>query len=103
TTAYGYHFGNGESVVGHLPGYNDFPNQSLKWETSRNFNIGLDFGLLGDRFSGTLEYYITRTSDLLIQKSVPSVTGYQRVWDNLGLTENKGFEGLLSAHLLSSR
>lgn len=96
-----YYFGNGESVVGFLPGAEDFPNPDLRWETANTFNVGLDFGLFTGRVSGSLEYYITRTRNLLVEKAVPSVTGFQRVWDNLGQTENKGFEGLISAQILS--
>lgn len=100
TQSYGYHFGNNQSIVGFLPGVNDFPNEGLRWESSATYNLGLDFGLFQSRISGTLEYYVTRTSDLLVQKAVPSATGFQRVWDNLGRTENRGIEAAVTAFLV---
>ena len=100
TQSYGYYFGNNESIVGFLPGVNDFPNEGLRWESSATYNLGLDFGLFQNIISGTVEYYVTRTSDLLVQKAVPSVTGFQRVWDNLGRTENRGIEAAVTAFLI---
>jgi TonB-linked SusC/RagA family outer membrane protein len=100
TQTYGYHFGNGASIVGFLPGVNDFPNTGLRWESSGTYNLGIDFGLFQSRISGTLEYYVTRTNDLLVQKAIPSATGFQRVWDNLGRTENRGIEAMVTGFLI---
>ncbi|MFD2034639.1 SusC/RagA family TonB-linked outer membrane protein [Belliella marina] len=102
TNSYGYHFGNGESIVGFLPGIDDFPNEGLRWESSATYNLGLDFGLFQSRVSGALEYYVIRTSDLLVRKAVPSATGYQRVWDNLGRTENRGVEATITTFLVDN-
>ena len=55
-------------------------------------NIGIDFGFFNNRISGSLDIYQQKTSDLLMQKKVPSSTGYSLAWDNVGKTENKGVE-----------
>ncbi len=103
TEALGYTFGNGETMIGYLPDAQNFPNYELRWETSTTFNTGIDFGFLKERIQGTFEYYVTRTSDLLVDKQIPSATGYTRMMTNLGKTENRGIEANLSAFILSNR
>ena len=72
------------------------PNLDLGWEKTASLNVGLDFSVLNNRISGSLEYYIANTSDLLLAKSIPSVTGYTSITTNVGKTRNKGFELSLS-------
>ncbi|MCC9135610.1 SusC/RagA family TonB-linked outer membrane protein [Pontibacter silvestris] len=67
-------------------------NADLNWETTTSGNIGLDFGFLGNRISGTLEVYNAKTEDLLLQRNIPNVTGYSSVWYNLGKVKNRGVE-----------
>ena len=66
-------------------------NPDLRWETTYTRNAGLDFGLFGNRLSGTVEFYFNTTEDLLINFPV-SGTGYNTQYRNMGETENKGFE-----------
>lgn len=73
------------------------PNPGLGWEKTASTNIGLDFGVLNNRISGSLEYYIAKTSDLLLNRSIPYQTGYTQILSNVGKTENKGLEITLSA------
>ncbi len=101
TDPYAYTFGGGETMVGYLPGITDFPNYGLRWETSSTLNGGLDFGFLRGRIYGTLEVYNTITTDLLVRKSIPSAYGYTEITANLGKTQNRGFEGILNAVLVS--
>lgn len=72
-------------------------NPNLKWEKTAMFNIGLDFGVLNNRLSGTLEWYNKKTSDLLYTYNVP-VPPYQfnKLIANVGDMENKGIEVLLN-------
>jgi TonB-linked SusC/RagA family outer membrane protein len=67
-------------------------NKNLTWETTTGLNIGTDFSFLQSRISGTIELYKTRTDDLLLRRSIPNITGYSSVWDNLGKLSNKGIE-----------
>jgi len=67
-------------------------NLDLGWEISRTINGGLDFGFLNNKVSGYVEFYQTRTSDLLMKRAIPTFTGFTEIWQNIGKTENKGLE-----------
>jgi TonB-dependent starch-binding outer membrane protein SusC len=102
TSSYSYVFDNGQqSIVGYLPGPNDFPNENLRWETTTTLNLGLDYSIFKGRFDGTLDYYKTNTTDLLVNRRIASASGFERVFDNLGETLNKGFEAALNANLFT--
>ena len=72
------------------------PNLDLGWEKTASTNIGVDFGFLNNRISGSVEYYVAKTSDLLLAKSLPLMTGYTSITTNIGKTQNKGLEITLS-------
>lgn len=67
-------------------------NNNLKWETSATTNLGLDFGILHNRVSGALEWYHTKTSDILLQRTLPRSTGVGSVYQNIAETQNRGVE-----------
>ncbi|QEC51460.1 TonB-linked SusC/RagA family outer membrane protein [Anseongella ginsenosidimutans] len=71
-------------------------NPNLQWERTTAFNIGLDFSLF-NKVDGTLELYEMSTTDLLVQRSLPDILGFNFVWDNLGEVKNKGIELSLSS------
>lgn len=73
------------------------PNKDLSWEKTSQVNYGLDFGFLNNRIGGSIEYYVAETSDLLMSRSIPAITGYSEVQWNIGKTQNKGFEISLSS------
>ena len=81
---------NSLSTIGLIA--NVLGNNNLVWESTYGTNIGLDFTILKNKISGTIETYSTRTKDLLLFRSIPAVTGYTKVWDNLGKVANKGIE-----------
>ncbi|MEL7342761.1 MAG: TonB-dependent receptor, partial [Bacteroidota bacterium] len=68
------------------------PNPDLKWETTTQYDIGLDFGLFDDRITGEIDYYSKNTTDLLLNVNVPSTTGFLSQLRNVGNLENRGFE-----------
>lgn len=72
-------------------------NEDLKWETSRQFNVGIDLGMFDNRLQIVMDYYNKTTTDLLFQKQVPYTTGYSTTWTNLGKIRNKGFELTVSS------
>ncbi|MDR0572989.1 MAG: TonB-dependent receptor [Tannerella sp.] len=72
------------------------PNRLLGWEKTASTNIGVDFGVLKNRITGSFEYYISNTSDLLLNRSIPMMTGYTSILSNIGKTQNKGVEVTLS-------
>ena len=64
----------------------------LKWETTEQFDIGLDLGFFDNRLLFTADYYIKNTKDLLNTVSLPSSTGFTSTIRNVGEVQNKGFE-----------
>ncbi len=79
------------------------PNPNLKWEKTKQINIGLDFGLLEDRISGQVDYYHKTTDDLLLQVNIPSTSGFTTQLQNVGSMENKGWEAMLTSYNLSGQ
>ncbi len=84
-----YQFGNGFTTTIRPEGY----DVNLKWEQTTTYNIGLDFGLLKDRITGTAEVYYRPTKDLLNTIDVPAGTNLtNRITTNVGTLVNKGVE-----------
>ncbi|MEQ9440874.1 MAG: TonB-dependent receptor [Cyclobacteriaceae bacterium] len=94
-----YAFGN-EGAFGY--GQNLIANPDLGWEISKTTNVGLDFGLLEDRITGTFEYYNTNTEDLLLRRFIPITSGYSSILQNVGATRNQGWEFSLSSNVINS-
>lgn len=77
---------------------NRMSNAGLKWEQTTSYNLGLDFAVLNNRLSGYIDAYIKSTSDLLVLRSLPDITGFSEVMDNLGEVQNKGIEFSLNSN-----
>ncbi|GGA83960.1 SusC/RagA family TonB-linked outer membrane protein [Flavobacterium palustre] len=71
---------------------NQLGNVELGWERTAQYNYGIDFGLFNNRISGSLEYYTSKTDDLLFNRNIPSVTGYGTTLQNIGKTKGNGVE-----------
>ena len=82
---------------------NTMSNPNLKWERTVANNFGLDFGLLNNRISGSIEFYKAVTKDLLVSRSLPDIIGFNSILDNLGEVENKGFELTLSTRNINTQ
>ena len=82
---------NGDSTQS---GYasNQVPNPELKWEANKTFNFGLDFGFFNQRLTISPEFYINRSSNLLLSAKLPDSSGYSSMVINAGETENKGID-----------
>ena len=78
------------------------PNPNLGWEFSKTWNYGLDFSILKNRLSGTVEYYVTNTSDILLSLNLPSTSGVGSYTGNIGATQNKGWEVSLNGLILDN-
>jgi len=72
-------------------------NPSLRWERTTAYNLGADFSVLQGRLRGNIEAYIMQTTDLLIPRKLPDITGYDQVFSNLGQVDNRGFEIALNS------
>ncbi len=67
-------------------------NANLGWETTASFNSGIDFGILKNRITGSIDVYTAKTSDVLVKRQLPPSSGYASVWANMGEVDNKGVE-----------
>lgn len=67
-------------------------NPDLRWERTTSWNFGIDFGFFDNRISGSIEYYIMPTTDLVMNQSLSSITGFSNITTNLGEVQNKGLE-----------
>lgn len=76
-------------------------NPNLKWETTAQFDIGFELGLWGDKLRFEADYYKKKTSDLLLNVTLPGSSGFGSVLQNIGLVENKGFEFAVSSRPVS--
>jgi len=84
-----YNFGD-NLLLGYAPDI--LPNPNLSWETTGQWNAGIDFTILNNRISGTVDFYLQNTHDLLIDRQLPIVSGFGIVKSNVGSTRNKGIE-----------
>lgn len=66
--------------------------RDVGWEKTTTTNLGIDFGLFRNRISGSIDLYRANTHDLLLDKTIPAVTGYDHVRANVGKTRNQGIE-----------
>lgn len=102
STLRGPGFGNVDNPY-YTPTGSTLYNPNIKWETTTNRNLGLDFSLNNGRINGTLDVYRNTTEDLLLQSAIPSNTGFRTQWNNIGTTSNQGIELGLSAFLIDKR
>lgn len=82
---------------------NILSNEDLTWETTISRNLGLDFQLFKAKVSGNIDIYKNSTRDLLIRAILPTSSGYQYQWQNIGETSNRGIELSLDANIVNTR
>jgi TonB-dependent starch-binding outer membrane protein SusC len=91
---------NGDAtVIGFAPNRN--ANPDLRFEKTSQIDLAFDYGLMNNRISGTIEYYVKSTSDLLLEVPVPQPAPVERRLENVGKVRNKGFELSLDALAIS--
>jgi TonB-linked SusC/RagA family outer membrane protein len=95
-----YSFG-GQLVSGYAP--ENIANSDLRWETTTQYNLGFDFGLLKDRIHFIFDAYYKLTSDLLVEVPVPTSSGYSQGLKNVGSVSNRGIEFTVNADVISGR
>jgi TonB-linked SusC/RagA family outer membrane protein len=92
----------GEQIISFVGSHN--PNPNLKWEENSELNVGLDFGVLNNRISGSFEYYRKTTYDLLAQYEVPVPPNkYRYTFANAGEIQNNGFEAFLQIYAIDKK
>lgn len=93
---------NGVYIPSYEPSQNE--NPELKWERKAEFDIGLDFALLGNRLTGSFDYYNRKTTNLLFNATVPVPPNpTDKKWLNIGSLENKGVELLLGYDVFKNK
>ncbi len=67
-------------------------NQELTWETSEQYNIGIDYGFLDSKLTGSIDFFVRNTRDMILSRPIPQYAGKKRPNVNAGTMENKGIE-----------
>ena len=76
-------------------------NPDLKWETTTQMNIGVDYGFAEGRISGTIDWFQKKTDDLLLNLPLPASSGFGSILTNVGKVENSGIELLVNATIIN--
>lgn len=96
-----YYAVNGSEVMGMAP--SSSANTKLKWETTYQYDLGLDISLFNNRIDLLADVYYKDTRDMLYRATLPAQTGFVEQWQNLGRVENKGVEISLNTHNINKR
>ena len=91
--SYDYVF-NGQIVSGYYP--SNMSNEKLRWETTEQWNVGLDLSFYESRIKFTADWYLKNTRDLLLQATIPASSGYTSAMLNIGSMQNQGLEFTLN-------
>lgn len=94
-------FDGSSNVAGTHINTSSAENKSLKWETTEQYNVGLDMGFFNNRLSVTVDGYFKKTKDLLMKVKMPLYTGFSSGQQNIGAIQNRGFEIDLTSHNLT--
>ena len=81
----------------------EIDNNDLGWESTVQYDLGLDFGLWEGRVEGGIDFYLKETTDLLTEVDVSALSGVDRVTSNVGSLENKGFDLSVNTHNLTGK
>jgi len=96
-----YYYLGATDISGNIPSV--MGNTDLTWEKTAAFDFGFDFGILNNRISGSVDYYISHTSDLLYRKSAPASSVYPSVLANIGETKGHGLEVALNTLVVKTK
>jgi TonB-dependent starch-binding outer membrane protein SusC len=95
----------GDAAYASIPGQrpSQLANPDLKWETTASADFGVEFGILKNRLTAEVDYYIRNTTDLLLAVEVPGTSGFTSQIRNLGKMNNKGIEFSISSENIATR
>ncbi|WP_233247118.1 TonB-dependent receptor [Prevotella sp. oral taxon 376] len=86
-----------------LPSFAAIGNPDITWETTTNFNVGLEFSFLKNRVNGEVNFYNKKTTDMLFQLNIPESMGVRGYYDNVGDIRNRGVELTLSGDIIRTK
>lgn len=92
---------NNQLSTGYVLG--SLPNSGLKWESTAQFDLGVDLGVLNDRVQLTADYYNKKTTNLLLPVNLPGSSGFGQVLQNVGSVQNRGYEFQLTSRNITGR
>lgn len=95
-------YANGANVVSGWQSEN-LANQNLTWEKTREVNLGVDFGFLKNRITGSVDVYDRLSDDLIYKQQLPLETGWKNTFANVGSVSNRGIEVLLTTKNIKSK
>ena len=87
-----YNYGGSDQTIVQALSIGRLANPNLQWEKTTSWNVGLDFSVLGQRISGSIEWYAKKTHDMIMARRLPNFTGFGSITTNLGEVTNKGIE-----------
>ena len=102
TGKYFYQRPDGELYMVNQLYVNRMSNPNLQWERTTSLNLGIDYSLF-NRIDGALEIYEMTTTDLLVERSLPDILGFNWVYDNLGEIKNRGLEFTINSINIQSK
>ena len=92
-----YKYGSTDQTVLNALSINRLGNPNLEWEKTSSWNVGLDFAVLNQRLTGSVEWYYKRTHDMIMAQRLPNFIGFNSITTNLGEVTNSGFEITLNS------
>ena len=92
-----------ETVQSALKLQNTLRNENLTWETKLSSNVGIDASLFNSRLNVTVDFYNDITKDLILRMDLPSNSGYEYQYQNVGRSTNRGVELTLSGTIINSK
>lgn len=92
-----YGYGNTNQSTVQALNISRLANPNLEWEKTTSWNVGLDFSIIDQRLSGSVEWYSKRTHDMIMSQRLPNFTGFSSITTNLGEVTNSGFEITLNS------
>ncbi len=103
TGSYAQYLSDGSIYSMKYLGVDRMANPYLKWEKTASTNLGLDFGFLNDRITGSVDVYNMKTEDMVMNKPLPGFSGFGSIATNIGEVDNTGFEVSLMAEILKAK
>ena len=92
---------DGNPYTGTVP--SRIANPDLKWESTSQTNIGIDFGILSGRFNGSIDYFKKHTTDMLLNLPLPTSSGFSSILKNVGEMDNSGIEIMINSTNISTQ
>jgi hypothetical protein len=100
---YAFGTGNGTTTSGQVPSRDFLANPDITWETTYQFNGGIDLGFLKNAITLSVDVYQSKTKELLLNQSTMAFTGVSTTWNNIGRMKNNGIEVELNTNNIRRR